>query len=58
MLCCTWIFVTSAADGESQGSSQERDSYLFHHVQGLHELGAWLQAASCAHVAMESTGVY
>lgn len=26
--------------------------------KGLHELGAWLQAASCTHVAMESTGVY
>lgn len=26
--------------------------------KGLHELGAWLQSASCTHVAMESTGVY
>jgi transposase len=26
--------------------------------KGLHELAAWLQAASCSHVAMESTGVY
>lgn len=26
--------------------------------KGLHELGAWLQATSCTHVAMESTGVY
>lgn len=26
--------------------------------KGLHELEAWLQAASCTHVAMESTGVY
>jgi transposase len=26
--------------------------------KGLHELEAWLQTASCTHVAMESTGVY
>jgi len=26
--------------------------------KGLHELAAWLQAASCTYVAMESTGVY
>lgn len=26
--------------------------------KGLHELAAWLQTASCTHVAMESTGVY
>lgn len=26
--------------------------------KGVHELEAWLQAASCTHVAMESTGVY
>lgn len=26
--------------------------------KGLHELEAWLQAASCTHVAMKSTGVY
>jgi len=26
--------------------------------KGLHELEAWIQAASCTHVAMESTGVY
>src|SRR5437660_3310204 len=27
-------------------------------TEALHELGAWLRAAGCTHVAMEATGVY